>query len=233
MTCISRAIAKTGSYDVFCAKSVRENTEHKEAEDLGPAINGEGIATFADTIAPDQNYLLLGSFTQQPGMAADTLVSFYAGGVWGKPINLDPKSRSQVLIPSSTVPRGTERGGTSQAHGFLGEKRVNPLHFNHLRKSQRSSRRVWVTFTAYRCCRPSSARGSKRRIWKTGMNGKAGIGPNPETTGSFPLLGVESDLTDPIVFLILHCLSGVLCRSWWGDRESGLVVGRNIFSPGT
>jgi hypothetical protein len=50
---------KTGSYDVFRSKFV--DGDYKEAEELGPAINGAGIATFEATIAPDESYLLLAS----------------------------------------------------------------------------------------------------------------------------------------------------------------------------
>jgi hypothetical protein len=80
----------TGDYDVFRAKLV--DGEYREAEDLGPVLNGPGIDTFEATIAPDESYLLLGSFGREGGYgSSDIWVSFRQEGAWRKPINLGPK----------------------------------------------------------------------------------------------------------------------------------------------
>jgi hypothetical protein len=39
----------------------------RQVEDLGPTINGRGIDTFEAIIAPDESYLLLGSFGREDG----------------------------------------------------------------------------------------------------------------------------------------------------------------------
>jgi hypothetical protein len=86
---------KTGSYDVFRSKLVDD--KYQEAEDLGPAINGAGIATFEATIAPDESYLLLGSFGRRPSFgSSDVYVSFNEGGEWGKPVNLGPQFNTRA-----------------------------------------------------------------------------------------------------------------------------------------
>lgn len=80
---------KTGSYDIFRARLV--DGVYKEAEDLGSAINGPGIASLEAWIAPDESYLLIGSFGRENGYGnSDLFVSFQEKGIWGKPINLGP-----------------------------------------------------------------------------------------------------------------------------------------------
>ncbi len=102
---------KTGDYDVFRAKLV--NGEYKEAEDLGANFNGPGIDTFEATIAPDESYLLLGSFGRPGGLgSSDLWVSFRDGETWTKPVNLGPRinGRARDYSPriSGTVRRESE-----------------------------------------------------------------------------------------------------------------------------
>jgi hypothetical protein len=80
---------KTGSYDIFRARLL--NGGYESAEDLGPAINGSGIASLEAWIAPDESYLLIGSFGRENGYGnSDLFVSFNEKGVWSKPANLGP-----------------------------------------------------------------------------------------------------------------------------------------------
>lgn len=80
---------KTGNYDIFRARLV--NGKYQEAEDLGPEINGAGIASLEAWIAPDESYLLIGSFGREGGYGnSDLFVSFSENGKWGKPVNLGP-----------------------------------------------------------------------------------------------------------------------------------------------
>jgi WD40-like Beta Propeller Repeat len=125
---------KTGSYDVFRAKLV--DGEYKEAEDLGPAINGQGIATFEATIAPDESYLLLGSFGRQPGLgSSDLYVSFNDRGVWGTPVNLGPEINTRARDYSPRISGdGTWLYFTSE-RGFLDEKREQPYTMQSLSDS--------------------------------------------------------------------------------------------------
>jgi hypothetical protein len=80
---------KTGNYDIFRARLV--NGKYEEAEDLGPEINGSQIASLEAWIAPDESYLLIGSFGREGGYGnSDLFVSFNEHGKWGKPVNLGP-----------------------------------------------------------------------------------------------------------------------------------------------
>ncbi|HEY2819394.1 MAG TPA: hypothetical protein VGJ06_00025 [Candidatus Acidoferrum sp.] len=93
---------KTGDYDVFRAKLV--NGKYEAAEDLGPNFNGPGIDTFEATIAPDESFLLLGSFGRPGGLgSSDLWVSFREGENWSKPVNLGPKINGRARDYSPRV----------------------------------------------------------------------------------------------------------------------------------
>jgi Tol biopolymer transport system component len=80
---------KTGSYDIFRAQLT--NGEYQNVEDLGPEINGPGIASLEAWVAPDETYLLIGSFGRENGYGnSDLFVSFRQKGGWSKPVNLGP-----------------------------------------------------------------------------------------------------------------------------------------------
>lgn len=65
--------------------------KYETAEDLGPNINGEGIWSLEALIAPDESYLLIGSFGRQPSFGnSDLFISYNQNGVWSKPKNLGP-----------------------------------------------------------------------------------------------------------------------------------------------
>jgi WD40-like Beta Propeller Repeat len=122
---------KTGSYHVFRAKFV--DGEYKEAEDLGPAVNGQGIATFEATIAPDESYLLLGSFGRQPGLGnSDLYVSFNDEGVWGKPVNLGPQINTRARDYSPRISGDGKWLYFTSERGFLDEKREQPYSVQSL-----------------------------------------------------------------------------------------------------
>jgi hypothetical protein len=81
---------KTGYYDIF--RSRLEGGVYQPAEDLGPALNGEGIASYEAYVAPDESYLLIGSFGRPGGRGnSDLFISFHqTDGSWGAPVNLGP-----------------------------------------------------------------------------------------------------------------------------------------------
>jgi Tol biopolymer transport system component len=81
---------KTGNYDVFRSRLV--DGKYKDIEDLGANLNGPGIDTFEAFIAPDESYLLMGSFGRVGGYgSSDLWLGFPVGTGWSKPINLGPK----------------------------------------------------------------------------------------------------------------------------------------------
>jgi hypothetical protein len=78
---------KTGAYDIFRSRLV--NGVYQEAEDLGPLFNDPSIFSFEATIAPDESYLLIGSFGRQPSFgSSDLYISYNQNGTWTKPKNL-------------------------------------------------------------------------------------------------------------------------------------------------
>jgi Tol biopolymer transport system component len=80
---------KGGGYDVY--RSRRVDGTYQPAEDLGPTFNDPSIWTFESTIAPDESYLLLGSFGRDPGYgSSDLYISYNQAGAWTKPRNLGP-----------------------------------------------------------------------------------------------------------------------------------------------
>jgi len=80
---------KGGGYDMYRSRLV--NGKYQEAEDLGPNLNDPSIWTFESTVAPDESYLLIGSFGRQPSYgSSDIYISYNQSGVWSKPKNLGP-----------------------------------------------------------------------------------------------------------------------------------------------
>jgi hypothetical protein len=78
-----------GHIDIFRSRLVEGR--YQPAEDLGPNINGDGIWSLEALIAPDESYLLIGSFGRQPGFGnSDLFISYNQNGVWSKPKNLGP-----------------------------------------------------------------------------------------------------------------------------------------------
>jgi hypothetical protein len=109
---------KTGLYDVFRSKRVAG--EYKEAEDLGPIFNGPGINTFEATIAPDESYILLGSFGRQKGYgSSDIYVSFHNAANWSQPINLGPQINSRARDYSPRISGDGQWLYFTSERGFL------------------------------------------------------------------------------------------------------------------
>jgi Tol biopolymer transport system component len=78
-----------GRFDIYRSRLV--DGKYETAEDLGPNINGEGIWSLEALIAPDESYLLIGSFGRQPSFGnSDLFISYNQNGVWSKPKNLGP-----------------------------------------------------------------------------------------------------------------------------------------------
>jgi Tol biopolymer transport system component len=109
---------KTGQYDVFRAKLVEG--KYEEAEDLGPVFNGPGINTFEATIAPDESYILLGSFGRQNGYgSSDLYVSFHNAGNWTQPINLGPQINTRARDYSPRISGDGQWLYFTSERGFL------------------------------------------------------------------------------------------------------------------
>jgi Tol biopolymer transport system component len=80
---------KTGGYDIFCSKLV--DGKYQQAEDLGENINGPGIYSLEAWIAPDESYLLIGSFGRADNLgSSDIFISFHQNDAWSKVVSLGP-----------------------------------------------------------------------------------------------------------------------------------------------
>jgi hypothetical protein len=80
---------KTGHYDIFRSRLV--DGVYQEAEDLGPDFNGPAIDSFEAFIAPDESFLLIGSFGREDSQgSSDIYISYNRDGTWTKPRNLGP-----------------------------------------------------------------------------------------------------------------------------------------------
>ena len=80
---------KTGHYDIFRTRLL--DGKYQPAEDLGPDFNGPTIDSFEALIAPDESFLLIGSFGRQESFgSSDIYIAYNQNGVWTKPKNLGP-----------------------------------------------------------------------------------------------------------------------------------------------
>jgi hypothetical protein len=112
--------------DIFRSRLV--DGTYQPAEDLGPNINGEGIWSLEALIAPDESYLVIGSFGRQPGYGnSDLYISYNQNGVWTKPKNLGPVINTAAREYSPRIsPDGKWLIFTSE-QGMQTEKREQPF----------------------------------------------------------------------------------------------------------
>jgi hypothetical protein len=124
---------KTGNYDVFRARLVDD--KYMEAEDLGAILNGPAVNTFEALIAPDESYLLMGSFGRAGGYgSSDLWLSFPDGAGWSKPVNLGPKINGRARDYSPRVTADGEWLYFTSEKGFLDEPREQPFTFVELNR---------------------------------------------------------------------------------------------------
>jgi hypothetical protein len=80
---------KSGNYDIFRSRLV--DGKYQEAEDLGPDFNGPTVNNFEAFIAPDESFLLIGSFGREDTLgSSDLYISYNHDGKFSKPKNLGP-----------------------------------------------------------------------------------------------------------------------------------------------
>lgn len=80
---------KGGPYDIYRSRLV--NGKYQEAEDLGPDLNGPNVTSFEALIAPDESFLLIGSFGREDSLgSSDLYISYNQNGKFTKPKNLGP-----------------------------------------------------------------------------------------------------------------------------------------------
>jgi Tol biopolymer transport system component len=102
--------------DVYVARY--SDGRYEAPENLGGPVNGGHIANIEAFIAPDESYLLLGTFGRPGSGSADLYVSLHQHGAWTEPKNLGSHINSSARDYSPRVSPdgewlffGSERGG--------------------------------------------------------------------------------------------------------------------------
>jgi hypothetical protein len=115
-----------GKFDIYRSRLV--DGKYQPAEDLGPNINGDGVFSLEALIAPDESYLLIGSFGRQPSFGnSDLFISYNQSGTWSKPKNLGPVINTAAREYSPRIsPDGKWFIFTSE-RGMQTEKRDQPF----------------------------------------------------------------------------------------------------------
>jgi Tol biopolymer transport system component len=78
----------SGYYSIFRSRLV--DGKYQDAEDL-VNLNGKNISSLEALIAPDESYILIGSFGRPGGAGnSDLFISYNENGTWTKPVGLGP-----------------------------------------------------------------------------------------------------------------------------------------------
>ena len=116
----------TGRFDIYRSRLV--NGKYQPAEDLGPNINGDGIFSLEALIAPDESYLLIGSFGRQPSLGnSDLFISYNRSGAWTKPVNLGPEINTAAREYSPRITLDGKWLIFTSERGMQTDKRDQPM----------------------------------------------------------------------------------------------------------
>jgi Tol biopolymer transport system component len=128
---------KGAGYEIFRARLV--NGEYREAEDLGPVVNGPNISSLEAWIAPDESYLLIGSFGREGGYGnSDLFVSFQRNGVWSQAVNLGPIVNTPAREYSPRVSADGKWLYYASEMGMPYEKREQPITYQQFTDGMKS-----------------------------------------------------------------------------------------------
>ncbi len=124
------------SFDVYRCRLV--DGKYQAAENLGPAIN-DGRYTIEAFVAPDESYLLLGSFAQDSLGNADIYVSYNQQGTWSKPVNLGPPINTRARDYSPRISPDGKFLLFSSERGFPTDKRDQPVTYEEFQRQVRGT----------------------------------------------------------------------------------------------
>lgn len=130
---------KTGGYDIF--RSYLVDGKYREAEDLGPNFNGPGIYSLEAWIAPDESYLLIGSFGREGNLgSSDLFVSFHENGRWSKVVSLGPVVNTPAREYSPRVSADGKWLYYASEMGMPYEKHEQPITYQQFTDEMKSIR---------------------------------------------------------------------------------------------
>ena len=119
--------------DVYVARNA--NGRYEAPENLGSPVNGDHIANIEAFVAPDESYLLLGTFGRPGSGNCDLYVSFHQHGRWTEPRNLGPHINSPARDYSPRVsPDGEWLLFGSEREGFA-NRMARPLTYAEFRNA--------------------------------------------------------------------------------------------------
>jgi Tol biopolymer transport system component len=124
------------SFDVYRSRLV--NGQYQPAESLGPAVN-DGRYTIEAFVAPDESYILLGSFALDSLGNADLYISYNRDGVWSKPVNLGPTINTRARDYSPRISPDGKYLVFSSEKGFPTENREQPMTYDDFMQKTRGT----------------------------------------------------------------------------------------------
>jgi WD40-like Beta Propeller Repeat len=114
------------SFDVYRSRLI--DGKYQPAESLGTAIN-DGRYTIEAFVAPDESYILLGSFAIDSLGNADLYISYNKSGNWSKPVNLGPTINTRARDYSPRISPDGKYMLFSSEKGFPTDKRDRPVTY--------------------------------------------------------------------------------------------------------
>jgi WD40-like Beta Propeller Repeat len=124
------------TFDVYRSRLV--NGQYQAAENLGPALN-DGRYTIEAFVAPDESYILLGSFAQDSLGNADIYVSYNRNGAWLKAVNLGPPINTRARDYSARISPDGKYMVFSSERGFPTEEREQPMSYDEFAQKTRGT----------------------------------------------------------------------------------------------
>jgi hypothetical protein len=122
------------SFDVYRSRLV--DGKYQEAESLGTAVN-DGRYTIEAFVAPDESYVLLGSFAVDSLGNADLYISYNNNGTWTKPVNLGPTINTRARDYSPRISPDGKYLLFSSEKGFPTDKRDHSLTYDEFAEKTR------------------------------------------------------------------------------------------------
>jgi Tol biopolymer transport system component len=124
------------SFDVYRSRLM--NGQYQPAESLGSAVN-DGRYTIEAFVAPDESYILLGSFAQDSLGNADLYISYNRDGAWSKPVNLGPTINTRARDYSPRISPDGKYLVFSSEKGFPIDKRDQPMTYSDFMQKTRGT----------------------------------------------------------------------------------------------